>query len=100
MTNQTKEQNRVPDFASREEMAEWFDTHDAGDYLDEFKLIDRKQVRVAKNLSTNITVRLSPDLLDQLRRKADQKGVGPSTLARMWIIEQLRGNSTSSDKTT
>ena len=24
--------SRIPDFASREEMAEWFDTHDMADY--------------------------------------------------------------------
>jgi predicted DNA binding CopG/RHH family protein len=86
---QKPEQNRIPEFTSREEEAEWFDTHDLGDYLDEFEVLDRKDVRVAKQLSENITVRLTPELLNRLRNEAERKGVGPSTLARMWIMEHL-----------
>jgi predicted DNA binding CopG/RHH family protein len=86
---QKPEQNRIPEFTSREEEAEWFDTHDLGDYLDDFEVLDRKDVRVAKQLSENITVRLTPELLNRLRNEAERKGVGPSTLARMWIMEHL-----------
>jgi hypothetical protein len=90
VTKTQEQQNRIPEFASREEAAEWFDTHDIADYLDEFELVDRKQVRVAKKLSANLTVRLTPELMNQLRSQAEQKGLGPSTLARMWIVEHLR----------
>jgi hypothetical protein len=90
MTNRRQEQNRIPDFASREQAAAWFDAHDVADYLDEFEIVDKKQVQVAKNLSANITVRLTPELLNQLKGQAQQVGVGPSTLARMWILERLR----------
>jgi predicted DNA binding CopG/RHH family protein len=86
---QKPEQNRIPEFTSREEEAEWFDTHDLGDYLDDFEVLDRQDVRVAKQLSENITVRLTPELLNRLRNEAERKGVGPSTLARMWIMEHL-----------
>lgn len=90
MINQEDRPNRVPEFSSREEAAEWFDTHDVADYLDEFEIVDSRDVKVAKNLSENLTVRLSPELLNQLRRKARRMGVGPSTLARMWILEHLQ----------
>ena len=30
-------------------------------------------------------------ILPQLRREARDLGVGPTTLARMWILEKLRG---------
>jgi predicted DNA binding CopG/RHH family protein len=79
--------NRIPQFASREEEAAFWDTHDFTDYQDELRPV---QVRFAKNLSQGITVRLDPDSLQQLRAQAHEKGIGPSTLARMWILERLR----------
>jgi predicted DNA binding CopG/RHH family protein len=77
----------IPEFANREEEAEFWDTHDFGDYWDETKAVD---VKFSKNLTENLTVRLSTSALTLLRREADEKGVGPSTLARMWIVEHLR----------
>jgi predicted DNA binding CopG/RHH family protein len=80
--------SRIPDFTSRDEEARWFDTHDMADYQDEFHTV---KVRFAKNLSENINIRLDPDSLYKLRSEAYEKGVGPTTLARMWIMEHLRG---------
>jgi hypothetical protein len=90
MAQQERQESRIPDFASHEEEAAFWDTHDITDYLDEFKVVDRRDVLVEDNLSTGITVRLTPALLRQLRTRAKRKGVGPSTLARMWILEHLR----------
>lgn len=87
MKSKQKLMSRIPDFKSRQEMAEWFDTHDMGDYQDELKTI---KVKFAKNLSHGITVRLDAKTIDKLREKAHKKGVGPTTLARMWIIEHLQ----------
>ena len=84
MTNAKKP---IPDFKNRQEMAEWFDTHDLADYQDEFKTV---QVRFAKNLSAGLNIRLDPESLEQLRTVAHEKGIGPTTLARMWIKEHLR----------
>ena len=95
MAQQEEQRNRIPDFASREEEAAFWDTHDITDYLDEFEVVNRRDVTAAENLSTGITVRLTPDLLQQLRRAARQQGVGPSTLARMWIVEHLRETGTT-----
>ena len=83
----TKQKSSIPDFKSRQEMAEWWDTHDLADYQDEFKTV---KVRVAKNLSEGITIRLDTKTLDDLRSKAHKKGMGPTTLARMWILENLQ----------
>ena len=86
---QKKEQetSRIPEFKSREEEAEWFDTHDMADYQDEFKTV---KVRFAKNLSQGITIRLDPTTLVKLRTQAHEKGLGPTTLIRMWILEHLK----------
>lgn len=85
--------SRIPEFKSREEMAEWFDTHDMADYQDEFKTV---KVRFAKNLSECLTLRLDSQTLARLRALAHKKGIGPTTLARMWILERLQELETSS----
>ena len=83
----TQKKSRIPDFKSRQEMAQWWDTHDLADYQDEFKTV---KAYFAKNLSEGITVRLDPKTLIKLRSRAHKKGVGPTTLARMWIMENLQ----------
>ena len=88
MTNKKlPKKSRIPEFANREEEAEWFDTHDMSDYQDEFKTM---KVRFAKNLSQGITIRLDLKTLAKLRTQAHEKGLGPTTLARMWILEHLK----------
>lgn len=72
--------------ASRDEVAEFWDTHSAADYWDELKPV---QVHVAKNLSEGITIRFDEKTLSKLRKKAEKKGIGPTTLARMWILDRL-----------
>lgn len=79
--------SRIPEFASREEQAEFWDTQDTTDFEDEFKPV---KVRFAKNLSEGLTIRLDPETLLRLRLRGRESGIGPTTLARMWILERLR----------
>lgn len=72
--------------ATREEVANFWDTHSIADYIDELKPVS---VRFAKNLSDGITIRFDTKTLTKLRQKARQKGMGPTTLARMWVMERL-----------
>jgi len=48
------------------------------------------QVEIKKPLDKVIPVRLSADKWEEIRREAKELGVGPTTLARMWILERLR----------
>ena len=82
-----KPKEPIPEFASREEEAEFWDTHDLADYWDEFKPV---KVRFARNLSEGITIRLDKETLKELRSRAKEKGIGPTTLALMWILERLQ----------
>jgi hypothetical protein len=84
MTNKT---SRIPTFKNYQEEAAWFETHDLADFQDEFKTV---RVKFSKNLSAGLNVRLDPASLEQLRTVAHEKGVGPTTLARMWIKEHLK----------
>jgi len=48
------------------------------------------RVEVKKPLDKVIPVRLPADKWEQIRQEARELGVGPTTLARMWILERLR----------
>ena len=86
-TKSNKQKSRIPEFSSYQEEALWWETHNLADYQDEFKTV---KVRFAKNLSEGLHVRLDPETLMKLRIEAKEKGIGPTTLVRMWVKEQLR----------
>ena len=48
------------------------------------------QVEVKKPLDKVIPVRLSSENWEEMRKEARELGIGPTTLARMWILERLR----------
>lgn len=81
--------SRIPDFQSREDEAEFWDSHDLSDYWDEFR---PTTVRVSPNLVSEhrLTVSLESGEREALDRLARERGMGPSTLARLWITERLR----------
>ena len=48
------------------------------------------RVEVKKPLDKVIPVRLSADKWEELRKEARELGIGPTTLAHMWLLERLR----------
>lgn len=84
MTKQKK--SRIPEFKSIKEETKFWDTHDTMDFKDEFKPV---KVSFAKNLSQGLTIRLDLNTLAKLRLQAKEKGIGPTTLIRMWVLERL-----------
>ncbi len=83
---------RIPSFANIEEEAEFWDTHDFTDFLDESEPV---QIEVSPELAERLTLRLEQRDRQQLIALAREKGIGPSTLARMWIRERLRQEATA-----
>ncbi|MCH7811083.1 MAG: hypothetical protein IH958_00440 [Chloroflexi bacterium] len=82
--------SRIPHFKSLEEEAQFWETHDTTEFEDEF---DEVRVRVARPLTHILAVRLDAKTIDRLAAAGRKKGIGPSTLARMWLLEQLdQGN--------
>jgi hypothetical protein len=76
-------------FASLEEEAEFWDTHSVSEYWDQLEPV---KVKASKNLSKGITVRFDEKTLGELRECAQKKGVGPTTVVRMWILERLHAS--------
>lgn len=91
MEKAIKSASRIPKFKSIQEEAEFWDTHDTGDFEGEFRPV---KIRFAKNLSHALSIRLDAKTLDDLRKQAAKKGIGPTTLARMWILEHLESTRT------
>ena len=84
-----QEEHIIPDFKSIEEAAEFWDTHSLADFEDELEEVtDVRFVR--PRLKKAITVRWEPETLAALTEQAREKGIGPATLARMWILERLK----------
>ena len=85
MTDHTAK--RIPEFRSIEEEAAFWDTHSVLDYLDEF---GPPQFVSKKHYTQGITVRFEPNTLVELRAVAQEQGIGPTTLLRMWVLERLK----------
>jgi len=74
--------------ADIEKESERIEKGEAWDESDEVVKVD-----VKKPLDKVIPVRLSTEKWEDLRREARELGIGPTTLARMWILERLRQGS-------
>jgi hypothetical protein len=78
---------RVPTFATEQEAAAFWDSHSPLDFPDDF---EEAEISIARSTrKRGLTVKLDQATIDRLTMIAERKGVGPSTLARMWILEHL-----------
>ena len=77
----------MPEFKNYQEEAEFWDTHDLSDYWDQGKTV---KIKATFPLSRRLELRIDEDTAKKLERVANKKGVGSSTLARMWVMEHLR----------
>jgi hypothetical protein len=82
------ESRTIPKFRDEAEAAAFWDTHSPLDYPEEFEEVEITFARPV--LKRGLTVKLDQATIDELRAIGQEQGVGPSTLARMWILEHLR----------
>lgn len=82
-----KKRDSIPEhFQSIEEAAEFWDTHDLGDYWDlarpvEFEIDIQRRVFLTA---------LQPDLAHQLTEIAHKQGVSSETLINVWLTEKVK----------
>ena len=72
-------------FTSLTEEAAFWDTHSTVEDIDDGTTVGFHQA----NKTGVLTIRFKPKDIEKLRIEAHQKGIGPTTLARMWILSQL-----------
>lgn len=88
----TKKRERLaghlPTLANEQDAAAFWDTHSPLDFPDEF---EETEVSIARSTrKRGLTVKLDQATIDRLAAIAEGKGIGPSTLVRMWILEHLQ----------
>lgn len=86
--------SRIPTFKTIEEEAAFWDTHSSEEFADELAPVEDVQFVKAHQKKT-LTVRFDEDTFEELSREARERGIGPSTFARMVILEYLRTKKAS-----
>lgn len=76
-------------FKDREKEARFWEEH----FDNEFASSKPQKVTFAKNLSETLNIRLDPATVTVVRNEAKAKGLGPTQLIRMWIMEKIGGKS-------
>ena len=93
-----KTKQKLPIFKTREEEAQFWDTHSLIDYLDELESADNV-FTLAPSLASKIrersktraiSLRLPQWEIDGAKRVAKSKGIGYQVLINAWIAEALR----------
>ena len=83
-----KKFQKIPDFKSEEEEAEFWNTHDSGEYVDWSKA----QEAVFPNLkltSESISMRIPGPLLAHIKTLANEKGVPYQSLMKVYLSEKV-----------
>ncbi len=81
--------NHIPSFKTIEEEAAFWDSHSSEEFVGELTPVDNVKF-VKADTKRALTVRFDADTFEELSKEAKEKGIGPSTLARMLILEHLR----------
>ncbi|CAN5721267.1 hypothetical protein BH23CHL3_BH23CHL3_06440 [soil metagenome] len=84
----TEADGRIPSFANRDEEAAFWDTHDITEFVGQE--LQPVELSIGGDLAERLTLRLDQADRRELQRRAKVMGVGPSTLARIWLKERLR----------
>ena len=86
---------RIPDFQSHEEEAAFWDTHSLADYWDE---LEPAEFRFHRRPDDLLVIHLDRQSMGALTRLASHRGLSPSTLVHIWILEELDSSQTVEDK--
>jgi predicted DNA binding CopG/RHH family protein len=89
MRTRSKPKEKLPEMTgwSDEQIAEFWETHDSTDYLDQMEDVELKQ-GIPQDYRV-ISLRLEAEDIERAKRLARRKGVPYTVLLRMWIKEKL-----------
>ena len=83
--------NPVPEFATREEEAAFWDTHDFADYWDDLKPVS---VTFGDDLGSPIVINLDPATRQRVSKAAHDSDTEPDALVHQWIMAGLQAHTT------
>ena len=79
----------IKPFKTLEEEANFWDTHDISVLFKNPKISLSKLPRIETEKQATMTVRLQASVKKRLTQIARRKGINPSTLSRMWLVEKV-----------
>ena len=79
---QIKPKEPIPQFKNTREEAEFWDTHDVGEYLNDFNRVD-VELQLEKPKEENIVVRVQKPIKERLERIARRKGLNIDTVVKI-----------------
>jgi len=85
---------QTPAFRSDEEERAFWETHNPGDYLPSTRparvQVSRRIRERVREREQNLTLRMEPSRVQEIKAVAEERGVPYQTLMRMWIFERRR----------
>lgn len=84
-----RKKSRIPKFNNLEEEANFWDTHDITDFEDELEDVEIV-FELDKPREETLVLRVQKEVKEKLKKTARKKGLNPSTLVRMWLMEKLQ----------
>jgi hypothetical protein len=86
MAEKSKRKSRIPTFKSREEEAQFWDTHSPLEFEDELKEV---KIEFGRPLVHVLEVELDAKTIDALAAEGARQSLGAGDLARRWLLERL-----------
>jgi len=80
------EDKKIPEMASYEEMAEFWDTHSLADYWDQ---TESAEFEVSSNLSRRYLVGVDSELFSRVRSMAHFRGINTEGLVNLLLEQRL-----------
>jgi predicted DNA binding CopG/RHH family protein len=77
----------IPEFASREEEREFWDTHDLSDYWDQWK---PSKLNFKLEPMEQITVTIDAHTMTRIRAEAKERGIDPAILIHIYVLEHFQ----------
>lgn len=78
-------------FKTLDEEAEFWDTHDISQIFVNPKAPLSTLPLIEKEKEEMLTIRIQKSIKAKITKLAHSKGINPTTLARMWLIEKVQG---------
>ena len=79
------EAKNLPEFKSIDELVDFFDSHDLGEYLDQMPEVDF-EVDIKRKLHLIV---LDAELADKLTKFARSRQTSPKALVNAWVREKI-----------
>jgi hypothetical protein len=80
------ENKKIPEMASYEEMAEFWDAHSLADYWDQ---TEPAEFEISPDARRRYLVAVDPDLLRRVQRMAHTRGLSTESLVNLFIEQRL-----------